>query len=393
MGVLMAAGEGDVERDKILIVDDDLRMLDAYRRHLKRAFEVDAAKSGEHGITMVSQRGPYAVIISDFRMPGMDGIEFLTRVREAAPDSVRMMLTGYADLEIVMEAVNEGYIFRFLTKPCKPDVLRGALEAGVRQYQLLEKERELAESRRVQAVLEQTEARLKAVVVERTRELVIANKKLQAEVEEKRRAEKALRDSREILQLAMDNIPQCIFWKDANSTYLGCNKSFATLAGVGEPGNIVGKADADLPWPDAELLNRYGEFAMETNTPGFEVIEEVRAEEKRTVLWDTGSFPYHDEEGTVIGVLGMMKDISEEIASEEAMIRRERNESIAKLARAFYNELREPLNIMDLSRDKLSKAQKHTPMYYDVKKIIDQVDVIQQIALKLDKIAGTVRSG
>ena len=220
-------------REKILIVDDDEKMLDAYRRHLKKSFDADVAKDGDLAMTLVGRNGPYAVIISDFRMPGMDGIEFLSRVREAAADSVRMMLTGYADLDIVMEAVNEGYIFRFLTKPCKPEDLHAALEAGVRQYQLIQKERELAESRRIQSVLQQAKDRLKEIVEERTRELMASNQRLQQEVEEKRRAEKALRDSREILQMAMDNIPQCIFWKDANSAYLGCNRHFSKLCGDG----------------------------------------------------------------------------------------------------------------------------------------------------------------
>ncbi|WP_373500285.1 response regulator [Desulfococcus sp.] len=381
-----------VGREKILIVDDDAKMLDAYRRHLKKSFDVDIAKDGELAMTMVGRNGPYAVIISDFRMPGMDGIDFLSRVREASAESVRMMLTGYADLNIVMEAVNEGYIFRFLTKPCKPDDLHGALEAGVRQYQLIQKERELAESRRIQSVLQQAKDRLKEIVEERTRELMASNQRLQQEVEEKRRAEKALRDSREILQIAMDNIPQCIFWKDANSAYLGCNRNFSKLAGVEDPKNIVGKTDDELPWPYAGLLKRYGEFAMETNSPGFEVIEEFDEKAGKTISWDAGSFPFHDEEGTVIGVLGMIEDISDEIASEEALIRQERNESIGKLARAFYNELQEPLMAMDASRDVLMNSRKDNALYAHAKNISDQVAVINQIALKLKKLAGVTRS-
>lgn len=379
-------------REKILIVDDDEKMLDAYRRHLKKSFDVDVAKDGDLAMTLVGRNGPFAVIISDFRMPGMDGIEFLSRVREAAADSVRMMLTGYADLDIVMEAVNEGYIFRFLTKPCKPEDLRAALEAGVRQYQLIQKERELAESRRIQSVLQQAKDRLKEIVEERTRELMASNQRLQQEVEEKRRAEKALHDSREILQMAMDNIPQCIFWKDANSAYLGCNRNFSKLVGVEDSGSIVGKTDDELSWPHAGLLKRYGEFAMETNTPGFEVIEEFREMKGKTVSWDVGSFPYHDEEGTVIGVLGMIEDISDEIASEEALIRQERNESIAKLAKAFYNELQEPLRAMDASRDVLMNSRKDTALYAHAKNINDQVAFINQLALKLKKIAGATRS-
>lgn len=377
-----------MQREKILIVDDDVKMLDAYRRYIKKSFDMDAAKDGEQALTMMAQKGPYAVIISDFRMPGMDGIEFLARVRATASDSVRMMLTGYADLDIVMEAVNEGYIFRFMTKPCKPEILDDAIKAGVRQYQLIQKERELTESRRIQSILQQTRDRLKDLVEERTRELIATNRKLQREIEEKQRAEKALRESQEILQLAMDNIPQCIFWKDANSRYLGCNKNFARLVGLENPKNIAGKTDEDLSWSDAELLKRYGEFAMETNTRGFEVIEEFRRKEGRTIYWDTGSFPYHDEEGTVIGVLGMLEDISEEIASEEALIRRERNESIAKVAKAFFNELQEPLKAMDASKDILMNTRKDPFLYAHAKIFSDQVSIIQGISQKLKKIAG-----
>src|SRR5207245_10705357 len=86
-----------------------------------------------------------AVIISGMDMPGMSGIQFLSRVRQLAPDSVRMMLTGHTDLQVAMEAVNEGNIFRFLTKPCSPDALVKALAAGVEQYRLITAEKELLE--------------------------------------------------------------------------------------------------------------------------------------------------------------------------------------------------------------------------------------------------------
>lgn len=385
------AGGWTLGRERILIVDDDMKMLEAYRRHLKKSFDVEIASDGKIALTLVGQSGPYAVIISDFRMPGMDGIEFLSRVREAAPDSVRMMLTGFADLNTVMEAVNEGYIFRFLTKPCKPETLQGALEAGARQYHLIQKERELVESRRVQTVLQQAKDRLKELVEERTRELMASNQRLQQEVEEKRQAEKALRESKEILQIAMDNIPQCIFWKDANSAYLGCNRNFSRLVGIDAPGSIVGKTDDDLSWPHAALLKHYGEFAMETNTPSFEMIEEFREAEGRKISWDAGAFPFHDEEGTVIGVLGMIEDISDELASEEALIRQERNDSIAKLARAFYNELQDPLLAMDASRDVLLGTRKDNALYAHAKNISDQVLIINQIAQKLKKLAGATR--
>ncbi len=130
---------------KILFVDDELNILAAFERRLKRTFSVQTAPGAEEGLAMVSEKGPFAVIVSDLRMPGMNGIEFLNRVRQTAPDSVRIMLTGNADLETAIEAVNKGHIFRFLTKPCEAQTLQEAIAAGIRQYELICAERELLE--------------------------------------------------------------------------------------------------------------------------------------------------------------------------------------------------------------------------------------------------------
>jgi len=131
--------------NKILIVDDDVNLLSAFQRQLRKRFETDVAESGELGLQAVELWGPYAVIISDYRMPGMNGVEFLAQVSEVSPDTTRILLTGYADLEIAIKAVNEGNIFRLLTKPCPPDVFARALYDGIRQYELIHTERELLE--------------------------------------------------------------------------------------------------------------------------------------------------------------------------------------------------------------------------------------------------------
>jgi response regulator RpfG family c-di-GMP phosphodiesterase len=130
---------------KVLFVEDDPNILEAFHRQLRKQFTIETAPGGQGGLEAISERGPFAVIVSDLRMPGMDGIQFLSHVRQMAPDSVRMMLTGNADLQTAIEAVNTGNIFRFLTKPCEPDVLINALTAGIRQYQLIMVERELLE--------------------------------------------------------------------------------------------------------------------------------------------------------------------------------------------------------------------------------------------------------
>ncbi|MEN6439514.1 MAG: HD domain-containing phosphohydrolase [Syntrophobacter sp.] len=131
--------------EKILFVDDDSNILAAFRRQLRKQFTIETAPGGGEGLEAVKNSGPFAVIVSDLRMPRMDGIEFLSRVRALAPDSVRMMLTGNADLHAAVEAVNQGHIFRFLTKPCGPEVLTAALNSGTAQYRLITAERELLE--------------------------------------------------------------------------------------------------------------------------------------------------------------------------------------------------------------------------------------------------------
>ncbi len=130
---------------KILLVDDEAAVLDGYRRTLYRDFEVDIALGAAEGLTSVHEKGPYAVVISDMRMPGMNGAEFLGRLRGICPDTVRMLLTGYTEVSSAIEAVNHGSIFRFLTKPCERDVLLKAITAGVEQYRLVTGERDLLE--------------------------------------------------------------------------------------------------------------------------------------------------------------------------------------------------------------------------------------------------------
>ena len=130
---------------KILFVDDDVNLLDGYKRQLRKQFLLETAVGGTEALKILSGNGTFAVVVSDMRMPGMNGIEFLSKVRQQHPESVRMMLTGNADLQTAIDAVNEGSIFRFLTKPCAPEYMAKTLLAGLEQYRLIFCERELLE--------------------------------------------------------------------------------------------------------------------------------------------------------------------------------------------------------------------------------------------------------
>jgi putative two-component system response regulator len=128
--------------EKVLCVDDEQNYLSACQRKFRKKFHIDIASGGETGLDKIKKNGPYAVVVSDLRMPGMNGISFLAKVKEAAPNTVRIMLTGFADLTNAMDAVNQGNLFRFLSKPCPMDVLEKAIHDGIRQYQLIQTERE-----------------------------------------------------------------------------------------------------------------------------------------------------------------------------------------------------------------------------------------------------------
>ncbi|MGE4298471.1 MAG: HD domain-containing phosphohydrolase [Desulfovibrionaceae bacterium] len=139
-------------KNKVLIVDDDAKILSSFQRILQKAFEVDVAASGDQALEMLSSSEPYAIVISDFRMPGLTGVEFLSKVKVVSPDTVRIILTGYADLETAIAAVNEGNIYKFLTKPCNGEDLKKALVDSMKQYRLVTAEREVLEKTLAQTV-------------------------------------------------------------------------------------------------------------------------------------------------------------------------------------------------------------------------------------------------
>ena len=132
--------------ERILCVDDEANVLSAYQRSLRKHFQLETALGAELALQAISEREPYAVIVADMRMPGMDGVQLLKEVKRLAPNTVRIMLTGNADQQTAMDAVNEGSIFRFLTKPCPPENLAKALEAGIEQHRLITAEKELLEN-------------------------------------------------------------------------------------------------------------------------------------------------------------------------------------------------------------------------------------------------------
>lgn len=131
--------------ERVLFVDDDPQILSAFKRGLRKRVDLHTAEGPAAGLRALEEGGEFAVVVSDQQMPEMDGISFLRKVKTKNPLTVRMMLTGNADQRTAMEAVNEGHIFRFLTKPCAPEDLAKAVDAAKEQYRLVTAERDLLE--------------------------------------------------------------------------------------------------------------------------------------------------------------------------------------------------------------------------------------------------------
>jgi DNA-binding NtrC family response regulator len=120
--------------EQILFVDDEKSVLEGIERLLHGEFSISKAQDAIQGLASIQLFGPYAIVVSDMRMPGMDGAIFLERVHQMAPKTVTMLLTGRRDLDATIDAVNKGHIFRYLKKPCKKEDLVNAIRQGLAQY-------------------------------------------------------------------------------------------------------------------------------------------------------------------------------------------------------------------------------------------------------------------
>lgn len=134
------------EPPRILCVDDEPRVLEGLQRTLFERFEVTVFDSPLRALGMLANvHDPFSVIVSDMRMPVMNGATFLARARVLTPETSRILLTGQTEIEAAIAAINQGNVFRFLTKPCAPEILVQAIEAGVEQHRLIRVERDLLE--------------------------------------------------------------------------------------------------------------------------------------------------------------------------------------------------------------------------------------------------------
>src|SRR6476646_10074529 len=129
-------GAGPSRKHSLLIVDDEVDVLESLRQLFHRSYKVLTASSGEQAVEALKANEVH-LILSDQRMPGMTGDVFLGHARKLRPDAIRMLFTAYADIQAVINAVNEGHIFRYILKPWDSAELEGVIRQATEQFELL----------------------------------------------------------------------------------------------------------------------------------------------------------------------------------------------------------------------------------------------------------------
>jgi len=204
-----------MEEIKILFVDDEENVLRALKRlFIDDNYTILTSRSGEHGLEILKQEEPQ-IIISDYRMPGMNGIDFLRKAYIRKPDAVRIVLSGYADTAVVVQAINEGQIYKLIPKPWNDDELKIAISNAVDRYLLYRRNVELTDE-----------------LMEKNDELTRLNEELKSLLKEK---SNLLEFKGKILinfQNIINAIPIGIMGVDFDDIMVQCNESWLQIAGI-----------------------------------------------------------------------------------------------------------------------------------------------------------------
>lgn len=230
----------------ILLLDDERNILNSLKRLFRREpYNLVLAQTAEEGIEKLAETGA-EIIISDYRMPGKNGIEFLKEAKKICPESIRMVLSGYADIDAIIKAVNEGEIYKFLTKPWNDEELKITVKRAIEQYELQKENQSL------------------------TRELKALNKSLEAKVEERTRELKVRNDVLLLSQEVMECLPFAVVGVDRDGLITLINRKSANLFPGGNA--FLGERIQDrLPLEVVDLMQGKDAKQQTVEIQGFEI--------------------------------------------------------------------------------------------------------------------------
>ena len=226
----------------LLLIDDEENILAALVRLLRRdGYKILKANGGKEGLELLAHN-EVGVIVSDQRMPGMSGVEFLSQVKELYPETVRIVLSGHTELDSVTNAINRGAIYKFLTKPWEDDLLQANVEEAFQRYEMK------MENLRLQQALQEANKKLRGI-----------NQELEQRVEEKIREGIFNLDMLRVSQEILENLPVAVIGVGEDGLIAIANRMADGLLGVGTMGTLVGCHTSErLPQAMADSLMEDG---------------------------------------------------------------------------------------------------------------------------------------
>lgn len=224
-----------MERTLLLVDDEEGITASLYRLLRRDGYTILRANSGQEGLELLAQN-KVGVIISDQRMPGMTGVEFLSKVKEMYPDTVRIVLSGYTELNSVTDAINRGAIYKFLTKPWEDDLLRANIEEAFHRYEM-----------------KMENVRLSDALQDANEELQSINRELEQRVEEK--TDEVMRNLHvlQVSQEMLEHLPVAVVGIGEDGMIVVANRMAHRLFGAGGAQTLLGETAEEVLSP--ELLN------------------------------------------------------------------------------------------------------------------------------------------
>ena len=276
------------ERPRLLVVDDEEAILETMTFTFEDDYDVLTSSSAEKGLSLLDEQGPVAVVLSDQRMPEMTGVEFLAEVFKRYPETVRIILTGFADMDAIIHAINDGHVYAYITKPWEPDQLKQVVLRAVEHY-----------------------------------ELARENERLMAD----------LKDSNQFLEAVMDHLDTGALAVDADGVVRALNKPAREYLGL--RGDAHGRPLAEVV--PKLILEKVGGAAIQVAEDEERGYEEVELPVGGGVKLRISMHPLQRDGGAELGQVILAKEISHE------PLRRRFEEIVEELADGVDEPIRERL--------------------------------------------------